>query len=60
MPDYLLCDGCLAVTTQLQLALITAHRHIGLSSNLKPWDIIETVEETCQYKTFEYEAFYQD
>ena len=53
MPDYLLCDGCLAVTTQLQFALITAHRHIGLSSNLKPWDIIETVEETCQYKTFE-------
>ena len=53
MPDYLLCDGCLAVTTQLQLALHTAHRHIGLSSNLKPWDIIETVEETCQYKTFE-------
>ena len=53
MPDYLLCDGCLAVTTQLQLALHAAHRHIGLASNLKSWDIIETLEETCQYKTFE-------
>ena len=53
MPDYLLCDGCVAVTTQLQLALHSAHRHIGLTNNLKSWDIIETLEETCQYKTFE-------
>ena len=53
MPDYLLCDGCLAVVTQLQLALHAAHRHIGLASSLKSWDVIETLEETCQYKTFQ-------
>ena len=54
MPDYLLCDGCVAVTTQLQLALLRAHRHTGLGHKLKHWDVIEILEETCQYKIFEY------
>ena len=55
MPDYLLCDGCVAVDTQIQLAFLIAHRHTSLHTQLKPWDVIETLEETCQYKTFEYE-----
>ena len=52
MPDYLLCDSCVAVTTQVQLAFLRAHRHTA--NRLRHWDVIETLEEPCQYKTFEY------
>ena len=54
MPDYLLCDGCVAVATQLQLGFLRAHRHTSLESRIQHWHVIQTIEDTCQYKTFEY------
>ena len=52
MPGYLKCDGCIAVATQINIAFNVAHRHVSLDRNLKHWDVIETLENTCQYDTF--------
>ena len=52
MPAYLLCDGCVAVATQVQKAFHVAHRHTSMDRDLKIWDVIETIENTCEYDTF--------
>ena len=52
MPDYLLCDGCIAVATQIEASLMTAHRHVSMERDLPVWDVIDALENTCQYDTF--------
>jgi len=52
MPAYLLCDGCVAVATQVEVAFHNAHRHVNIERKLKHWDVIDTLESTCQYETF--------
>ena len=52
MPDYLHCDGCIAVITQINDRFRQAHRHLSMDKDLKIWDVIETLENTCQYDTF--------
>ena len=53
MPEYLSCDACMAVVTQIQKGLMFAHRHVGLDKDIKQWDVIEVFENVCEYKTFE-------
>merc|ERR1712002_1030059 len=53
MPAYMACDACIAVTIQLEKGLKQAHRHLSMTKDLKQWDVIETFENICQYKTFE-------
>ena len=53
MPDYLACDACQAVTIQLEKGLSYAHRHVSMKKDIKQWDVIETIENICDYKTFE-------
>ena len=53
MPAYLACDACSAVTIQLENGLKHSHRHISMDKNLKQWDVIEALEMTCRYETFE-------
>merc|ERR1712106_44356 len=53
MPDYLSCDACQAATIQLEKGLSYAHRHVSMKKDIKQWDVIETFENVCEYKTFE-------
>merc|ERR1719232_1203778 len=41
LPEYLLCDGCIAVATQLDLAFRGAHKHVPMTRDLAHWDVIE-------------------
>jgi len=53
MPADLACDACVAVAAQIEKGLIEAHRHLELDKDLKLWDIIEVLENVCEYKRFE-------
>merc|ERR1712215_7887 len=53
MPANLACDARIAVAAQIETGLIEAHRHLELDKDLKLWDIIEVLENVCEYKSFE-------
>jgi len=50
MPEYLACDACTAAANRIDNAFHQAHRH---TKELKLWRVIEVLEETCRYRTFE-------
>ena len=35
-----------------EVAFHNAHRHVNIERKLKHWDVIDTLEGTCQYETF--------